>query len=107
MLPPPLQKTEREQQIEIFRALSEPLRMEIISNFDDDGMCACTDLERALPITKSTISYHVKILAQAGLLDVHKDGRYYHYSLRRDVFDHYLPGFLDRVKADGPLHASA
>ena len=95
-----LQTTEIEQQIEIFRALSEPIRVEIISLFDQDGMCACTDLEKTLPIAKSTISYHIKNLAQAGLISVHKDGRNYHYSLRIDVFDHFLPGFVERLRDD-------
>ena len=96
----PLARSDRDYYIDIFRALSEPIRVEILSMFGDDGECACTVLEEALPISKSTISYHVKILFQAGLITVRKDGRYYYYSLRPEVFEHYVPGLLDRLRAE-------
>src|SRR5689334_21170447 len=81
---------------QIFGALSEPLRIRIIRMIVETDELACTRLEQTLPISKSTISYHVKVLYHAGLISVRKDGRYYHYRLKRDVFKHYLPGFLDR-----------
>lgn len=97
---PSLVRSREDQYISIFRALGEPLRLEILSLFDNDGHCACTRLEENLPISKSTISYHVKILHEAGLIDVSKKGRYYHYSLRRDVFDYFVPGFITRLHQD-------
>ncbi len=45
----------------------------------------CAELEQTLPVSKPTISYHTKILQQAGLLSVRKEGRNYFYALRRDV----------------------
>jgi len=93
----PLAKTVSDEYVEVFRALAEPIRIEMLSNFESDE-CACTTLEDRLPISKSTISYHIKILSQAGLLDVRKEGRFYHYTLRREVFDFFVPGFLDRLR---------
>lgn len=93
--------TESDQYARVFRALSEPLRIQMIGCFTG-GTCACTLLEESLPISKSTISYHVKILKEAGLIDVRKSGRFYHYDLRSDVFDYYVPGFLDRVSGPSP-----
>jgi Helix-turn-helix domain len=46
---------------------------------------ACTTLEKTLPVTKSTISYHIKALVHAHLIHVRKQGRYYFYTLRRDM----------------------
>ncbi|GAA1011727.1 hypothetical protein Aple_012890 [Acrocarpospora pleiomorpha] len=94
----PLEKSQLDQYISVFRALSEPLRLEIISMFGVDDTCACTFLEEHLPIAKSTISYHVKILYEAGLIDVRKEGRFYHYDLRREVFDYFVPGLLERLR---------
>ena len=42
------------------------------------------ELEQTLPVSKPTISYHTKILQQAGLLSVRKEGRNYFYALRRE-----------------------
>jgi DNA-binding transcriptional ArsR family regulator len=82
---------------EIFSALSEPIRIEIVSMIAGTEELACTVLDDTLPISKSTISYHIKILYHAGLIHVRKDGRYYFYRLRREVFDQYVDGFLDRL----------
>jgi DNA-binding transcriptional ArsR family regulator len=38
-----------------------------------------------LSVTKSTISYHIKALVYAHLIEVRKEGRYYFYTLRRDI----------------------
>jgi DNA-binding transcriptional ArsR family regulator len=81
----------------IFDALCEPIRMQIIRQIASVAELACTTLDETLPISKPTISYHVKILSQAQLISVRKEGRYYHYQLRREVFDYFLPTFLDRL----------
>lgn len=99
--PSPLaRRSDGDDYVRIFKALSEPLRVQIISLFDADDACACTSLEAALPVSKSTISYHIKILSEAGLIGVRKDGRFYHYDLRRDVFEYFVPGFLERIDSD-------
>lgn len=89
---------------EVFRALSEPLRMDIVRQITQVDELPWTTLEQTLPISKSTISYHIKILSQAGLIQVRREGRYYFYRLREDVFEHLLPGFLSRLTRD---HARA
>lgn len=87
---------------EVFRALSEPTRIEILSLIAScEDEYPCTQLETVLPVTKSTISYHIKILSGAGLVQVRKEGRYYHYRVRRNVIEYFLPGFLDHLQADG------
>lgn len=54
---------------------------------------ACTSLEETLNVAKSTISYHVKVLFHADLINIRKEGRFYFYALRAEALDHYLPGF--------------
>lgn len=70
---------------EIFKALGDPIRWSIIQQVAGTDKLACSLLEDTLPVAKPTISYHTKILAQSGLIEVHKRGRNYFYSLRRDV----------------------
>ena len=71
--------------IEVFRAIGDPVRWSIITQLAAVDELPCADLERTLPVSKPTISYHAKTLQQAGLLAVRKDGRNYFYALRRDV----------------------
>jgi DNA-binding transcriptional ArsR family regulator len=92
-----LSSPQDDQYAQIFEALSEPIRMQIVRQIASADELACTTLDETLPISKSTISYHIKILSHAQLISVRKDGRYYHYRLRREVFEQFLPTFLDRV----------
>jgi DNA-binding transcriptional ArsR family regulator len=70
---------------EVFKALGDPIRWSIIEQVAREDELACSLLEDTLPVSKPTISYHTKILTQAGLLEVRKRGRNYFYCLRREV----------------------
>jgi DNA-binding transcriptional ArsR family regulator len=70
---------------EIFKALADPVRWDIVMQMAAVDELACMTLEDTLPVSKPTISYHTKILYHAGLITVRKAGRNYYYSLRRDV----------------------
>jgi ArsR family transcriptional regulator, arsenate/arsenite/antimonite-responsive transcriptional repressor len=84
-----------EEMAELFRVLGDPTRIEILRLLSDADEVACTTLDQILPISKSTISYHIKALKTVGLLTVRKDGRWYHYTLQRDRLDAILPGFFE------------
>lgn len=75
---------------EVFKALGDPIRWDIVQQMAQEDELAASVLEDRLPVAKPTISYHVKILTQAGLADVHKRGRNYFYTLRRDVLAEVL-----------------
>ena len=89
--------------IEIFKALSDPIRWNIVVQMASVDELACVALEDTLPISKPTISYHIKILYQAGLINVRKSGRNYFYSLRREV----LHELLDDLRELAPAQRSA
>jgi DNA-binding transcriptional ArsR family regulator len=55
---------------EVFKALGDPVRWSIIAQIAAVDELPCADLEQTLPVSKPTISYHTKILQQAGLLTV-------------------------------------
>jgi DNA-binding transcriptional ArsR family regulator len=70
---------------EVFKALGDPIRWNIVQQMAATDELACSTLEETLPISKPSISYHTKILTQAGLISVRKQGRNFYYTLRRDV----------------------
>jgi DNA-binding transcriptional ArsR family regulator len=83
---------------EIFKALGDPVRWSIICQVAEVPELGCSVLEDTLTVSKPTISYHTKILVQAGLLNVRKEGRNFYYTLRRDV----LRALVDDVWALAP-----
>jgi DNA-binding transcriptional ArsR family regulator len=88
---------------EVFRALSDPTRWSIIVQMAQVDELACIRLEDTLPVSKPTISYHTKILHNAGLISTRKAGRNYYYSLRRDVIRDLLDGLLELAPTPRPV----
>jgi len=72
---------------QVFSALSDPIRWSIIAQAASVDELAAVTLESTLSVAKPTISYHIKILQNAGLISTRKAGRNYYYTLRRDVIE--------------------
>jgi DNA-binding transcriptional ArsR family regulator len=70
---------------EVFKALADPVRWTMVVEMARVDEFPAADLNRIVPVSKPTISYHVKVLYHAGLLEVRKEGRNFFYRLRRDV----------------------
>ena len=88
---------------EFFKALSDPVRWNIIVQMAQVDELACITLEDTLPVSKPTISYHTKILRHAGLISVRKSGRNYYYSLRRDVLHKLLEDLWELAPTPRPV----
>lgn len=66
--------------VEIFKALGDDIRLQIVLMLTKGEMCACKILER-FEITQPTLSHHMKILCSCGLVKVRKEGKWSYYSL--------------------------
>ena len=58
---------------ELFKALSCQWRIDILKAFAEKPRCMC-ELESEFPIEKTTLSRHIKLLVQIGLIDFKKNG---------------------------------
>jgi ArsR family transcriptional regulator len=74
----------------ISRALADPRRFEILSRVAKRGELACSDVRCQLPIAAATLSHHLKELANAGLVEIRRQGQFAHIKLRRNVWREYL-----------------
>jgi ArsR family transcriptional regulator len=71
--------------VELFHALSDETRLEIVRRLRGGERCVC-DLTDLLGAAQSRLSFHMKVLKDAGLVSDRREGRWIHYSLNRDVF---------------------
>lgn len=76
---------ERSSVPEAFKALGDPVRWTIVRYMAERPQLAGSVLGEVLSISRPTISYHIRILTQSGLVDVSKRGRNHYYTLRLDV----------------------
>lgn len=66
--PPPSPADARERLATRLRALAHPARLAVIETLMGKDACMCGDIVRTLPLAQSTVSQHIKILADAGLI---------------------------------------
>ena len=66
--------------IRVMKALSDPNRVKIVKMLQHKLMCVC-ELQEALHIAQSSVSKHLKILEEAGLVDYKKEGLWVNYYL--------------------------
>ena len=72
--------------IEMFQALADPARLRIIEAMKA-GECAVNDIVASMDIHQSGVSRHLRILSEAGIVQMRPDGQRRLYSLRRQAFD--------------------
>jgi ArsR family transcriptional regulator, arsenate/arsenite/antimonite-responsive transcriptional repressor len=70
---------------ELCNALADEARVEIVARLLDGEKCVC-DLTDALETGQSRLSYHLKVLKDAGLVTDRREGRWAYYTLARDAF---------------------
>ena len=70
---------------QLCNALADEARVEIIARLLDGEKCVC-DLTDALATGQSRLSYHLKVLKDAGLVTDRREGRWSYYTLQRDAF---------------------
>jgi ArsR family transcriptional regulator, arsenate/arsenite/antimonite-responsive transcriptional repressor len=81
----------------IAKALADPRRMQVLAVIAGKEECPCQQLREQFPISKATLSHHIKELVRAGLVDAHKDGQFLHCEVRREVIEAYTTELLRRA----------
>ena len=87
----------------IFYALGDPVRLSIVAELakasETDEKKACLDFHVDANMAKSTLSFHFKVLREAGLVRMVPQGRRVLVSLREEDLEARFPGLLEAVLA--------
>ncbi|MBT1092535.1 ArsR/SmtB family transcription factor [Streptomyces chartreusis] len=90
----PLDEERAAELAKVFKALGDPVRLRLLSMIASRGeggeVCVC-ELTPAFDLSQPTISHHLKLLRQAGLIDCERRGTWVYYWV--------LPPALDRLAA--------
>lgn len=78
----------REEVANICKAMSDVNRLRIIEMLTPGEKCGCELLEE-LHVTQPTLSHHMKVLSDCGLVSSRKDGKWQHYSISCERFAEY------------------
>ncbi|MDF2872494.1 MAG: putative transcriptional regulator [Anaerocolumna sp.] len=74
-----------EKNAAIFKELSDPNRLMIINLLKSGEKCACNLLEE-MNISQSTLSHHMKLLCEVGVINCRREGKWMYYSLSKKGF---------------------
>ncbi len=83
----PLSESEVEGIVPLLKALGDPVRlrlMSLVASHEGGEACVC-DLNAAFELSQPTISHHLKVLHEAGLLEREKRGVWVYYRARNDA----------------------
>lgn len=88
----------------LYRALADETRVRIVHLLSSGELCACELLDH-FDITQPTLSHHLGILSDAGIVVPRRDGKWTHYSLAGAELD-YLRDFTERISREDERQGS-
>jgi len=98
---------EEEQFIRVAKALADSRRFEILRAISVSKEMSCGAIAERFPIGQSTVSHHLKLLLEAGLVTVLREGQHGFFSARPEVLEEYITELQVRVIAPGIKNAAS
>lgn len=83
--------------IKVMKALSDPNRVKLLKILQERGMCVC-EVQAALGIAQPTVSKHLKVLEDAGLVGHEKEGLWVNYHLTDGRSSPYAASLMGNLK---------
>ncbi len=83
--------------IKVMKALSDPNRVKVIKLLQRRVLCVC-EIQAALGLAQSSVSKHLKILEEAGLIRFSKDGLWVNYQLADGAKNPYAASLLGSLR---------
>jgi ArsR family transcriptional regulator len=92
-------RTEEENIVRIAKALSDKARIKILKEIAAKGSISCGDAEKVVDLSQPTVSHHIKILTEAGLLNTEKNGRHIRISVNNKTLEEFSSLIFDSIKS--------
>lgn len=80
--------------VRVAKALGDPTRFEMLRRIAAAGEINCRDLTTLFPVSQATVSHHLKILTDAGLIQSRHQGQFHYFSLRPAALEAHASGLV-------------
>ena len=72
-------------EVQLLQAMADPVRLSIVRQLaaSDDAVCAC-DFTECCTVSQPTVSHHLRVLRDAGVVTTRREGTYIYYRLAPD-----------------------
>jgi ArsR family transcriptional regulator len=89
--------------IKLSKALADPTRFHLLQAIAATGEISCGALATQFPITQATCSQHLRILAEAGLVAMRREGQFHYYHLVHATLEAYRRALGETFAGMPPL----
>jgi len=76
--------------VKISKALADENRHRIFKAIAEHGEIVCKEITNLFNLSQPTISHHLKVLSESGLIKVRKEGQWSYFSVNKTLFREYL-----------------
>ncbi|MBI5808146.1 MAG: helix-turn-helix transcriptional regulator [Ignavibacteriales bacterium] len=83
--------------VKIAKALADENRFKIFITISEKGEIACKEITSLFNLTQPTISHHLKVLMESGLIDFRKEGQWSYFFVNKEVLDKYVSSLAEHV----------
>ncbi|RMG27011.1 MAG: transcriptional regulator [Methanobacteriota archaeon] len=84
--------------VKISKALADENRYRIFKLISEKGEIPCKDITAAFPLSQPTISHHLKVLMESGLISFRKEGQWSYFYINQQTLDLYLTFLKDNIQ---------
>lgn len=84
----------------VARALADPTRLDIFRTIATRGECCCGDISRCLSVTPATVTHHLRILGEAGLVTSRRDGQFIRLQPDPEAIDTFCRSLASLTRPD-------
>jgi ArsR family transcriptional regulator len=98
--------TTSDPDVRLLAALADPIRLRIVRQLADAGSVCVCDLDACQSVSQPTVSHHLRILREAGVVRAERRGTWVYYSLEPAVFDR-LAAILRSIQPPSPVAPAA
>jgi len=77
----------QEEAVRLLAAVADPVRWRLVAALAGRGTCCVCDLQPISGVASNVLSYHLKVLREAGLVTAERRGRWMDYTLAPDARD--------------------
>ncbi|GAB4292141.1 MAG: hypothetical protein Kow0098_11950 [Ignavibacteriaceae bacterium] len=88
---------EIKQIVKIAKALADENRFKIFTTISEKGEIACKEITLMFKLTQPTISHHLKVLMESGLIDFRKEGQWSYFFVNKEILDKYVSSLAEHV----------
>lgn len=86
----------------IARALADPTRLSLFRAIAEQGELTCGELAERFPIAQSTVSHHLNVLMNAGLIEMRKQGQHHLFRVRAETLRAFCQQMLQMLSTSPP-----